>query len=332
MLDLLRTRLISDKGRPTAAYRVFNGFTEGVPGLAIDRYGKTLVIFEYAKGPFKEAFTRAKEIASVATESSPEIASVLLKARSASNDEGKKGILITGTAADVETVIEEHGIRYSIDLMLQQDAAFYLDTADLRVWAKENATDKRVLNLFSYTGSLGVAAACGGALSVLQSDKNGRYLAIAKQSAELNAKQISGKHETRAGDFFALTAQLRRKKDLFDLVLVDPPFFASAGRGRVDLEKELHRLIAKVQPLVAHQGKLVIVCNALFVSGREFEQSLLALEAGGYMKRSSTIDVPAIFHAQAGQPAPKYPTDPSPFSHPTKIAVLDVTRKDERTS
>jgi hypothetical protein len=55
--------------------------------------------------------------------------------------------------------------------------------------------------------------------------------------------------------------------------------------------------------------------------------------AGGYLAIAGTIDVDAW---SRGRPAPgeatTWPADPAPFAHPTKILLLDVTRKDQRAA
>jgi 23S rRNA (cytosine1962-C5)-methyltransferase len=49
---------------------------------------------------------------------------------------GKAGKLIFGEAPDRK--IREHGVWYALDLTMNQDAGFYLDTRDLRKWLIEN--------------------------------------------------------------------------------------------------------------------------------------------------------------------------------------------------
>ena len=97
-------------------------------------------------------------------------------------------------------------MRYAIDLQLNQDASFYLDTRELRLWAQKNLANKTVLNLFAYTGSLGVAAMAGGAKRVIQHDQQRRYLNIAKTSYTLNGFPIN-KEDFIVSDFWGLTSR-----------------------------------------------------------------------------------------------------------------------------
>ncbi|MEM5775885.1 MAG: class I SAM-dependent methyltransferase, partial [Anaerolineaceae bacterium] len=119
----------------------------------------------------------------------PAVRTILLKSRgSESSPADRRGIFIHGNQPANQ--VRENGIWYALDLCMNQDASLYLDTRLLRAWLLENAGGKDVLNTFAYTGSLGIAAAAGGANKVVQGDLSRRFLALANQSAALN--QITG--------------------------------------------------------------------------------------------------------------------------------------------
>jgi 23S rRNA (cytosine1962-C5)-methyltransferase len=128
------------------------------------------------------------------------------------------------------------------------------------------------------------------------------------------------------------TSQLRRAGELFDCVFVDPPFFSTTGRGTVDLVSQSQQVVNKVRPIVGHNGWLVAINNALFLSGAEYVRILQALCADGYMSIERFIDVPPDFTGFPDTQDGQFPVDPAPFNHPTKIAVLRVLRKDARTA
>lgn len=211
-----------------------------------------------------------------------------------------------------------------LDLTLNRDASFYLDTSNLRKWLIENAEGKSVLNTFAYTGSFGVAALAGGASRVVQVDRNRRFLDLAKQSYALNEFEVNSK-DFVAQDFFPAMSRFKHSKQLFDCVILDPPFFSSTSKGKVDQEKESARLINKVRPLVNDGGTLIAINNALFVSGQEFMRTLEKLCEDGYMKIQELIPVPQSFvgYNLVNKPI----TDSAPFNHSTKIAALSVRKK-----
>ncbi|HSM70893.1 MAG TPA: class I SAM-dependent methyltransferase, partial [Anaerolineales bacterium] len=139
--------------RHESAFRLFNGFHEGYPDLTLDVYGRTLVIHNYADEPRGN-----KELIQEAIEHLQQtldwLHAGIIKTRKGSTQQEKRGQLVFGEKIDRR--IKEHGIWYAIDLTMNRDASFYLDTALLRKWLTENMESKSVLNTFAYTGSLGV--------------------------------------------------------------------------------------------------------------------------------------------------------------------------------
>ena len=183
---------------------------------------------------------------------------------------------------------------------------------------------KSVLNTFAYTGSLGVAALAGGAAHVLQHDLNQKFLNLAKESYTLNGFPLHNQ-DFVAADFFPTIARLKNTKQTFDCVILDPPFFSATPKGKVDQEKDRARLINKVRPLINDGGYLAAINNALYVSGKDYVQTLEKLCQDGYLKIEELIPVPedCTGYNIIGKPI----TDPSPFNHSTKIVILKVRRK-----
>ena len=215
---------------------------------------------------------------------------------------------------------------YAVDLRINQDAGLYLDTRHLREWLKENSSGKTVLNTFAYTGSLGVAARAGGASRVMHLDLNRSFLNVGKDSYLRNGFPLD-RMGFMAGDFWPQISRLKREGARFDCVIVDPPIFSHTRRGTVDLGEDSRRVLNKVRPLIADGGTLVTINNALFVNGESYLSMLNELCADGYLTLESLVPVPQDFiGAQAGTAT--FPTDPAPFNHPTKIAILRVRRKD----
>ncbi len=310
--------------RHEVAFRLFNGFYEGCPDLAIDLYARTLVFHNYAEPP--EAGLPLVDAARLFLRSSlPWVRTAILKARNSPDPVERRGLALEGDAPDRK--IREHGVWYALDLTMNRDASLFLDTRHLRKWALDNLAGATVLNTFAYTGSLGVAAMGGGAVRVVHLDLNRTFLNVAKASYTLNGFPIH-KADFISSDFFPGVSRLKRTGELFDCVFLDPPFFASTGKGTVDLFTEGKRLINKVRPLVADGGWLVAVNNALFLSGRNYMSMLEELCADGYLRVESLIPVPGDFTGYPETRTGEFVTDPTPFNHPTKIVVLRVKRKE----
>jgi len=308
------------------ALRLFNGFAEGCPELVVEVFADTLVLYDYSlagNGPFIES------VREWYLERLPWVQTVLWKQRNAALPAQRAGVLIFGE--HLATQIEEDGVLYALDLQLNRDASFYLDTRFLRNWLHENMQGTHVLNLFSYTGSLGVAALAGKAKRIVQSDINPRFINLARTSYRLNGFPVS-KADFLVEDFFKAVSRFKQGGKLFDCVILDAPFFSQTNAGRVDLLQDSQRLIQKVRPLVAHNGWLIVVNNALFLSGAEFLSNLEQQCAGGYLQIEQMISIPEDICGYSQTEANSYPADPTPFNHPTKIAILKVKRKDFRTA
>lgn len=319
---IVQRKFFADK---TTAYRLFNGFYEGCPGLAIDRYGETLVILEH--GSPGENGEIIQQISQWAMESLENITSVFLKQRQSSDPKLVNGILIEGS--EICQSIVEFDVKYAVDLQINQDASFYLDTRNLRRWLLDQSEGLRVLNTFAYTGSLGVAAGVGNASMVVQTDLNKNFLDIAQKSWDLNNLDPD-KSKVITGDFFRITGKMRNEARLFDCVIVDPPYFSTTEAGRIDLQNDFLRLINKVRPLVAHQGWLILINNALFLSGEAFMQELNKICESPYLSFEKIIPVPQDVTGYPNTILDAPPVNPAPFNHPTKIAILQAFRKDKR--
>ncbi len=317
----LRLPMMDDKHE--GALRLFNGFLEGDADLAIDLYARTLLIHNYADPP-NSAETRVAAAQAELLARFPWIEAVVVKTRKADSAEGRNGIVTVGSKPN--HWIREHGVRYAIDLTMNRDASLYLDTRNLRRWALDQLAGQRVLNTFAYTGSLGVAAMAASASQVVHVDLNRQFLNVAKTSYTLNGFPIH-RPDFIAVDFWPQMKRFNRARARFDCIFVDPPFFATTARGTVDLTREPTRLVNKVRPLVVDGGRIVLINNALFVSGADMMAELEALSAEGYVAIEETIAVPLDFTGSAETRTADFVTDPAPFNHSTKIVVLRISHK-----
>jgi 23S rRNA (cytosine1962-C5)-methyltransferase len=307
--------------RHETAFRLFNGFTEGQPHLSVDLYAGTALFHNYHPDA-TEGMALVNQACEYLRINLRWLRAGIVKSRRGKTQAEKRGQLLFGREPDRK--IREHGIWYAIDLTMNRDASFYIDTRNLRKWLIENMQGKTVLNAFAYTGSLGIAARAGGASRVVQLDRSRKFLNLAKESYSLNGFAID-KNDFITADFFPAVGRFKRTGETFDCVVIDPPFFSVTPKGKVDQVSESARLINKVRPLINDGGHLAAINNAVYVSGREYVQTLEELCRDGYLKIKELIPVPDDFTGYHRAAAPI--TDPHPFNHSTKIAVLEVRRK-----
>ena len=334
-----------------SAFRLCNGHLEGDPRFVIDAYGTTAVIYHQASAVDDRAVDdradddRADDdraaldaVAAWLPTALPWLRAVVVKERPGIDDEARRGRVVWARSDDehadaaaaptapLALDVREHGVRYAVDLLMHQDAGFYLDTRLLRRWLIDTSDGLSVLNTFAYTGSLGVAARAGGAARVLHTDLNRRYLDVARASYALNGFAVE-RGDFLARDFWSFVKGARLSGERFDRVILDPPFYASTDKGTVDLHRDTVRLINKVRPLVRSGGSLVVVNNALFLSGAAFMRDVEALCAGGWLEIERSIGVPDDVTGYPSTRVGAPPVDPAPFTHSTKIVVLTVRHK-----
>lgn len=185
--------------------------------------------------------------------------------------------------------ISEYGAKFWVNLRDYLDTGLFLDHRITRHLVQQQATNKRVLNLFAYTGSASVHAAIGGAASVTTVDMSNTYLDWAKRNFMLNG--LTGKqYQFEQADCLQWLA---RSRNLFDLIFVDPPTFSNSKRMedswdvQRDHVKLLNLLISKMAP-----GAKVIFSN----NKRRFKLDYQALQDSGWaIKDISSATLPEDF-------------------------------------
>jgi len=177
-----------------------------------------------------------------------------------------------------EKVVSEGGLSFKVNLSDYLDTGLFLDRRLMRLMVRSEANGKKVLNLFSYTGSFSVYAAAGGAVSTDSVDLSNTYLNWAKENFELNGMKANivkyydeyfGRvsHEDtnvllRADvlDFIdrAIKAKLR-----WDIIILDPPAFSNSKKmtETLDLNRDLTELVNKCLRLLSPGGKLFLSIN-----------------------------------------------------------------------
>jgi 23S rRNA (cytosine1962-C5)-methyltransferase len=148
-----------------------------------------------------------------------------------------------------EFIVEENGLKFIVNLNGYLDTGLFLDHRLTRERVRAEARDKRVLNLFAYTGSFSVYAAAGGAYEVVTADLSKTYLNWAEKNIQLNGFDISYTPLGDGGFTFIHADVLQYLKTLpsayFDLIVMDPPTFSNSKRMEdfLDIQRDHVQLI-----------------------------------------------------------------------------------------
>ena len=162
--------------------------------------------------------------------------------------------------------VEENGLKFEILLGKQQNTGLFLDMQPLRVWLRENSKNKKVLNLFSYTCSLSVAALAGGARSVVNVDLSKTSMRWGERNHDLNGQD---KDTITSLPFNVFTSWGRIKQEgRYDLVIIDPPTYQ---RNSFSAERDYGAVLKKMRSLCSDEATIIAALNSPFLD----EQFLL---------------------------------------------------------
>lgn len=181
--------------------------------------------------------------------------------------------------------IEEHGLRYGVDLTAGQKTGFFLDQRENRRAAAGYLQGRRVLDLFCYSGGFSLAASrLGGALDVLGIDSSPKAIAMAKANAELNG--ISNVR-FECGDAFRSLESLTSEGRRFDGIVLDPPKFARRRQAVEDALRAYYKLNQMAVDLLEPEG-ILITCSC---SGHVTREDFLHMLAEAAQRSGREIQV-----------------------------------------
>jgi 23S rRNA (cytosine1962-C5)-methyltransferase len=136
----------------------------------------------------------------------------------------------------------------------------FIDQRDNRARIQELSAQKQVLNLFSYTCSFSVAAARGGASRVTSVDLSGRALERGKLNFAASGLDPEA-HEFVQTDAVRFVRGAVKHGRRFDVIVLDPPSFATVGRATFRFERDITALMADCLRLLAPAGVILCVTN-----------------------------------------------------------------------
>jgi 23S rRNA (cytosine1962-C5)-methyltransferase len=213
--------------RSQQGLRLIHAESDGLPGITADRYGDTVVIAltsagaEKWRGAIVDSIHKTTGVAHIYE-------------RSDASARSREGLAVVngwcmGEARTEELVIEENGVKMSVDIVAGHKTGFYLDQRDNRRRVGELAQGRRVLNCFCYTGGFSLQALKGGASEVISVDSSGPALATAHQNLLLNPGLDATRALWHEADVFNDLRARHSANEKFDLIILDPPKFAPSA-------------------------------------------------------------------------------------------------------
>lgn len=266
-------------------YRLAYGESDGLPGLVVDRYGDLLVGQAGTAG--MEALK--DDVVAAARKVLGPLRFVWKNDSAARELEGLPAVVeaVDGEVPD-EVSVEEGALRFTAPLAGGQKTGWFYDQAANRRALAKYVGGARVLDVFSYAGGWGVAAAKAGAREVTCVDASAAALAAVERNAAANGVAV----RTLKGDAFDALEELHRGGERYDVVILDPPAFIKRKKQAPKGEAAYRRLNQLGLQLLGRDGLLVscscsyhlapeALLGAIQKAARHTGRFAQVLEAGG---------------------------------------------------
>lgn len=231
----------------TDVYRMVHSEGDRVPGLILDRLGRTVVaqVFSLA------VQQRLEPVGEFLLRRDQRYELVLTV-----DDRARKleGMQPAPPARGPDVEVQEHGIRYGSAPGRGHKTGFFADQRDNRLLIGELAKGRRVLDLCCNGGGFALHAARGGAREVVAIDLDEEMVARTADNARRNRLRL----ETRHGDAFDSLREL--EPGAYDLLILDPPKWAESKTALADGSRR-YRDLNRLAFAAAKPGTLILTCS-----------------------------------------------------------------------
>ncbi len=283
----------------TNAFRLVHGEGDGLPGLIIDVYHDVAIIQAHSIGMQNDRAKISEAIKTVFEQAQLPLQAVFYKTMV----EKTSSEYLFGMAA-VPHVVLEHGNKFYVDWEEGQKTGFFLDQRENRKLLGEMAKGKAVLNTFCYTGGFSVYALQNEATLVHSVDASEKAIALTRKNLELNGYDAT-KNACVAEDTFDF---LKDKKDVYDLIILDPPAFAKHKDSRHQAVKGYQRLNAEAMKMIKPGGIIFTFSCSQVVDRQLFYDTVVSagIQAGRQIKVLHHLSQPADHPVSLYHPEGEY--------------------------
>lgn len=277
--------------------RVVFAEADDLPALIVDKYADILVIQCLSLGIYQRKAMIVKVLTELfAPKGIYERSDVAVREKEGLPQE--KGVLY-GEVPD-EIIIEENGLKMSVDVKNGQKTGYFLDQKENRFACRRYAAGGRVLDCFCNGGGFSMNAATA-ATEVISADISALALQTVKRNAELNGfKNV----KTVQADVFELLREYKKSGEKFDLVILDPPAFCKSAAEIKDAYRGYKDVNLTAMKLVKSGGYLISCSCSHYMSQPLFEKMLAeaAKESGRKARcleiRTQAPDHPSLLNAE----------------------------------
>jgi len=278
-------------------YRLIHAEADGFPGVIIDRFGDVAVIQPNDAWAEVMIDTLVNAIVSVTGDQSV-IKNASGRARTLEGLDDETVVLV-GTMPDAPIPVTMNGAIYMADVAGGQKTGLFFDQRPNHALTAKVSKGARVLDVFSHVGGFSLAALAGGAQSAIAVDGSAAALDLAAQGAERLG--VADRFETRKGDAFDVLTALGEEGAQFDVVICDPPAFASSKQA-LEAGLRAYERIARLAAALVVDGGVLVLCSCSHAADLTKFRTACTRGIGRAGRQS------ALFHTGfAGPDHPLYP-------------------------
>jgi 23S rRNA (cytosine1962-C5)-methyltransferase len=218
-------------------------------------------------------------------------------------ERAKPQLMFGGEEVNLQTTASENWLQFGIDFEAGYSVGLFVDQRENRRFVRQSRP-KRLLNCFSYTCAFSVAAASVGAQTV-NVDLSKKSLSRGRENFALNSLPTND-HQFIADDVMRVLPRLARKGEKFDMIILDPPTFSRAHRGKVfHVESDYEDLLLAALEVADRDCRILLSTNC---------SSL----------REKGLEVMARYCLKVSRRAAKFHREPAPPDFPPSTAASTI--------
>ena len=273
--DALRVRLSLGLMRDdNNAFRLVHGEGDFLPGLVIDIYGNTAVMQAHSPGMH---FSRDLIAHALTRLPGNLVRNVYYKSETTlpykAHLDPQNDYIIGSYDTDVAM---ENGLKFHVDWLKGQKTGFFVDQRENRRLLEQYSKNRKVLNMFCYTGGFSFYAMRGGAQLVHSVDSSAKAISLTNDNVQLNFPE-DPRHEAFAEDAFKFLDNMAQ--DAYDLIILDPPAFAKHKSALRNALIGYRKLNAKAFEKIAPGGILFTFSCSQAVNKEQFRLAVFSAAA-----------------------------------------------------
>jgi len=263
----------------TNVFRLIHGEGDELPGLIADYYNGVVVIQCHSAGMYLQRNAIAQAINNIIPEIKAIYNKSFLTLPPLFNNKEPDGFLWGNHSNPIEII--ENNLRFNIDFIEGQKTGFFIDQRENRMLLGSLSKNKKVANLFGYTGGFAIYAAHYGASQVINVDSSAKALEMATVNYQLNNLTSIKNICSDVNDFF------KTCNEHYDIVILDPPAFAKHHKHRKKALLAYKNLNIKGLKILSKGGILFSFSCSQAISANDLRQAIFVAAANE--KRSVSI-------------------------------------------